>query len=105
MSESLDRQGDLMGRIESAHLRFEQQTAGAGASAREEMLKSLATGFDIFQELQANLSEGTKVGGSPWGIPYSAKFSRRIIFAVFADSSRTAKIKLLETFRLMARCG
>ena len=31
-------------------------------------------------------------------IPYSAKFSRCIIFAVFADSSRTAKIKLLETF-------
>ena len=38
-------------------------------------------------------------------IPYSAKFSRRIIFAVFADSSRTAKIKLLETFRLMVRRG
>ena len=33
-------------------------------------------------------------------LPYSAKFSRRIIFAVFADSSGTAKIKLLETFRL-----
>ena len=29
-----------------------------------------------------------------------AKFSRRIIFAVYVDSSRTAKIKLLETFRL-----
>ena len=33
-------------------------------------------------------------------IPYSAKFSRHIIFTVFADSSCTAKIKLLETFRL-----
>ena len=65
MSESLDRQGDLVGRIESAHLRFEQQMAGAGTSAREEMLKSLATGFDTFKELQDNLSEGTKVGGSP----------------------------------------
>ena len=31
---------------------------------------------------------------------YSGKFSRHIIFAVFADSSRIAKIKLLETFRL-----
>ena len=29
-------------------------------------------------------------------IPFSAKFSRRINFAVFTDSSRTAKIKLLE---------
>ena len=33
-------------------------------------------------------------------LPYSTKFSSRIIFAVFADSSGTAKIKLLETFRL-----
>ena len=33
-------------------------------------------------------------------IPHSAKFSRRIIFAVFADSFLTAKIKFLETFRL-----
>ena len=31
---------------------------------------------------------------------YSAKFSRRIIFTVFADSSGTTKIKLLESFRL-----
>ena len=33
-------------------------------------------------------------------LPYSAKFSRHIIFAVFMDSSGTAKIKLLETFQL-----
>ena len=30
-------------------------------------------------------------------IPYSAKFSRRLIFAVFADSFPSAKIKLCET--------
>ena len=33
-------------------------------------------------------------------LPYSAKFLRRIIFLVFADPSRTAKIKFLETFQL-----
>ena len=33
-------------------------------------------------------------------IPYSAKFSKHIIFAVFVDLPRIAKIKLLETFRL-----
>ena len=33
-------------------------------------------------------------------LPYSAKFLRRIIFAVFADLSGTAKIKLHETFQL-----
>ena len=39
----------------------------------------------------------------PLFVPYSAKFSRRIIFtvfAVFADSSCTTKIKLLKTFQL-----
>ena len=34
-------------------------------------------------------------------LPYSAKFSRRIIFAALTDSSSTANIKLLETFRLV----
>ena len=33
-------------------------------------------------------------------LPYSAKFSRRIIFTVFADLSSTTKIKLHETFQL-----
>ena len=33
-------------------------------------------------------------------LPHGAKISRCIIFTVFADSSGTAKIKLLETFRL-----
>ena len=33
-------------------------------------------------------------------LPYSAKFSRCIIFTVFADSSGTVKIKLLKTFQL-----
>ena len=31
-------------------------------------------------------------------IPYSAKFSRRIIFAVFVDSFQTVKIKLGKCF-------
>ena len=34
-------------------------------------------------------------------IPYSAKFSRYTIFAVFADSFRTAKMKLCEMVRKM----
>lgn len=61
MSESVDRQDELVSRIESAHARFEQESAGAGASAREEMLKNLAGAYDVFQELLANLTEGTKV--------------------------------------------
>ena len=31
-------------------------------------------------------------------VPYSAKFSMHIIFVVFADSSRTVKIKLAKRF-------
>ena len=32
----------------------------------------------------------------PGNVPYSAKFSRRITFAFFADWQRTSKIKLRE---------
>ena len=37
------------------------------------------------------------------GIPYSAKFSRRIIFAFFADWSGTAKFMLREFFFLSVK--
>ena len=46
-------------------------------------------------------TSGTTVGeevSTHIAVPYSAKFSRRIIFAVFADWSRTAKIKLANFF-------
>ena len=61
VSESIDRQDELVSCIESAHARFKHESAGAGASAREEMLKNLAGAYDVFQELLANLTEGTKV--------------------------------------------
>ena len=35
-------------------------------------------------------------------IPYSTKFSRHIIFAVFADWPQTVKIKLMECFVIYA---
>ena len=41
-----------------------------------------------------------KVGKFPYDcIPCSGKFSRRIVFAVFTDWSRTAKIKLTNIFQ------
>ena len=43
-----------------------------------------------------------KAGGGGLGIPYSAKFSRHIIFAVFADWPQTAKLKLAKCFVVYA---
>ena len=56
------RQEQLVGNIERAHNRFQEETKGNSSSAlREEMLKNLARAYDVFQELLANLNEGTKV--------------------------------------------
>ena len=38
-------------------------------------------------------------------IPYRAKFSRRIIFAFFADCHRTSKIKLREILETVLHVG
>ena len=64
MADSLERQEELVERTDSAHARFEHEQ-GQGGGARDEMLKKLAAGFDAFQELMANLTEGTKVRVGP----------------------------------------
>ena len=59
--------------------------------------------IDNLNESPPYLPPNSKRCLQPWpcsNITCSAKFLRRIIFTVFADSSRTVKIKLLETFRL-----
>ena len=61
MEESLQRQEDLVKRLEAAHRQFVQETQQAGTSARDNMLKELAAGFDAYQELNNNLQEGTQV--------------------------------------------
>ena len=62
MAESLARQEDLIGRIQSAHGRFEQETQSHGVGAREQKLMELASAYDAYMELTSNLTEGTKVG-------------------------------------------
>lgn len=61
VADSLARQEDLIGRIQSAHARFEAETQSQGMGARDQKLMELATGYDAFMELTSNLNEGTKV--------------------------------------------
>ena len=61
---SLERQEELIERTDSAHTRFEHEQGQVGG-ARDEILNKLAAGFDAFQELMANLTEGTKVRVGP----------------------------------------
>ena len=65
------------------------ETSNCGGCSRESLnSKDTAAALCLLFTHQHDYSLNTK------DVPYSTKFSRRIIFAVFADSSRTAKIKL-----------
>ena len=61
VAESIQRQDELVARIESAHAKFQQETQQHGTSARDTVMKELAAGFDTYQELMGNLQEGTQV--------------------------------------------
>ncbi len=60
VSESVEKQEGIVGRIMASHDQFTRETQSRGVNAREEMLKELAAGYDAFMELDANLTEGTK---------------------------------------------
>lgn len=61
VTESVDKQEGIIGRIITAHDEFTRETQSqGGVSPREEKLKELAAGYDAFMELDANLTEGTK---------------------------------------------
>lgn len=64
VQESLDKQPQLIQRIMTASTEFEHLTAGQSVGEREAKLKELATGYDAFQQLVSNISEGTKVSQS-----------------------------------------
>ena len=61
VADSLARQEEMIGRIQSAHARFEAETQSQGMGAREQKLMELASGYDAYMELTSNLTEGTKV--------------------------------------------
>ena len=61
VQESIDKQPGLVQRIAAASAQFEQLTGGQSVGEREGKLKELATGYDAFQQLQSNITEGIKV--------------------------------------------
>jgi len=59
--ESIDFQGTLLQQVQTLNNDFVKDKAdGKGPSAREELLKELATAHDIYMEVQNNLQEGAK---------------------------------------------
>ena len=44
------------------------KASNQGAAQREQVLKDLTAGFDIYIELKSNLEEGTKVGTFNWNV-------------------------------------
>ncbi|XP_065185382.1 programmed cell death 6-interacting protein-like [Sycon ciliatum] len=61
LDESLQRQEQLLFQIKASNESFEhEKSSSSAANEREKMLKSLAAAYDVFTELNANLTEGTK---------------------------------------------
>ncbi|KAK0414293.1 hypothetical protein QR680_007253 [Steinernema hermaphroditum] len=61
VSKSVEQQEAIMTKVRDANARFVQEKAGgAGGVERENILKSLASAYDTFSELQSNLREGLK---------------------------------------------
>ncbi|XP_066247093.1 programmed cell death 6-interacting protein [Euwallacea similis] len=59
VSDSLQKQKDLIDRIRKAHQDFSSER-GSTAGGRETMLCQLAAAHDVFRDLSNNLKEGTK---------------------------------------------
>ncbi|CAG2210948.1 ALIX [Mytilus edulis] len=61
VNDSIQRQEMLMGRVQNTNTEFCQAKASnQGAAQREQVLKDLAAGFDMYMELKSNLEEGTR---------------------------------------------
>jgi programmed cell death 6-interacting protein len=61
VEQSIKRQDGIMAEVEQWNKRFAEERHVAGGAEREKLLKELAASYDSFFELQANLTEGTKV--------------------------------------------
>lgn len=59
VKESIEKQEDLIARIQSAHTQFAQES-GSSASGRERVMCQIAAAYDAFRDIQNNLKEGTK---------------------------------------------
>ncbi|XP_065157108.1 programmed cell death 6-interacting protein-like, partial [Atheta coriaria] len=57
--QSIERQGELVARIQSAHSQFVNER-GSTTNNRDEVMSQLAAAHDAFRDLQNHLKEGTK---------------------------------------------
>lgn len=92
MINSLEKQGELVGRIEASHAAFEQETSSYSLSARDQKLMELAAGYDAYMELTSNLTEGTKFYNDL--TPILLKIQNKVSDFVFAR--KTEKDDLLK---------
>ena len=96
VSESVERQTDLEKRIEVTYAQFQRETQQHGTSARDNTLKELATGFDVYQEIMNNLQEGSQFYNNL--TPLLVKLQSKVSDFVFART--TEKDDLLKYMSL-----
>uniref|UniRef100_A0A7E4W7L0 BRO1 domain-containing protein n=1 Tax=Panagrellus redivivus TaxID=6233 RepID=A0A7E4W7L0_PANRE len=60
VAKSIAEQEVVMDKIQQLNKRFVDEKAGSGTAERDNVLKTLATAYDSYFELEGNLKEGTK---------------------------------------------
>jgi programmed cell death 6-interacting protein len=60
VNKSIAEQEAIMEKIQSLNKKFSDEKSGSGTADRDNILKTLATAYDTYFELEGNLKEGTK---------------------------------------------
>jgi len=61
VSQSIAEQESIMEKVQTLNNKFiQEKSGGSGTSERDNVLKTLATAYDVFLELEGNLKEGMK---------------------------------------------